>query len=190
MYGVKYIEQVSLTPFSGTSYQPDSGSGSACLEVATCSPGTYVQVAASVTSNAKCAPCPDGEFTDQSNLAACAVARTCDPANEHETLPLTPISDRQCALNGECSAGEYEVSAPTPNQPRKSIPKLLDLGRAPYVLYGVTYIYRPSIPSASTARQLMTRLQLDLGRAPYVLYGVKYIDLVSLEAARLVNLKF
>ena len=60
-----------------------------------------------------------------------------------------------------------------------------DLGRAPYVLYGVKYIdlvslgakERGRVPSASGAH-----LDLDLGRAPhcFVSYGVKYIDLVSL----------
>ena len=71
--------------------------------------------------------------------------------------------------------------------------KLLDLGRAPYVLYGVKYIDLVSlavftrryyeVATAKRMSQSTTNYNLDLGRAPYVLYGVKYIELVSLELA-------
>ena len=59
----------------------------------------------------------------------------------------------------------------------------LDLGHAPYVLYGVEYIDLVSLaPFLRTARQA-SGSHLDLSRAPYVLYGVKYTDLVSLLSA-------
>ena len=52
------------------------------------------------------------------------------------------------------------------------IPKLLDLGRAPHVLYVVNYIYLGRAPYV-----LYVVNYIDLGRAPYVLYVVNYIDL-------------
>ena len=55
----------------------------------------------------------------------------------------------------------------------------LDLSRAPYVLYGVTYIDLVSL-ALFQARDA----HLDLIRASYVLYGVKYVDLVSLAVKR------
>ena len=53
----------------------------------------------------------------------------------------------------------------------------LDLGRAPYDLYGVKYI---DLVSLSLKKHEASGSHLGLGRAPYVLYGVKYIDLVPL----------
>ena len=48
-----------------------------------------------------------------------------------------------------------------------------DLIRAPYVLYGAKYIDPFPCTAASGSR-------LDLGRAPYLVYGVKYIGPVPL----------
>ena len=66
-------------------------------------------------------------------------------------------------------------------QQHRPVPHL-DLGRAPYVLYGVNYIDPVSLwwPTTALATAPAIDSHRDLDRAPYVLYGLKYIDLVSL----------
>ena len=68
-----------------------------------------------------------------------------------------------------------------------------DLGRAPYLLYGVKkpyMLYRvkidwPGIPFTGFRQDVASDSRLDLDRVPYcyVLYGVEYIGLVSLTSA-------
>ena len=62
-------------------------------------------------------------------------------------------------------------------QARQASDSHLDLGCAPYVLYGVQYI--DLVPLALLLAALGDS-HLDLSRAPYELYGVKYIDPASL----------
>lgn len=86
-----------------------------------CDPGQRVTASAAGASDRQCEPCPPGSFSSTANAAECAPWRRC---GEGEVVMAegTAMSDTVCADAGDCGAGQYELAAPTPTQPRSCEP--------------------------------------------------------------------
>lgn len=118
-------DQPSCFPCSlGTTFQPASGA-TKCLPVTPCTPGEFLVLPATATtdqlctvcpggtiSNAtdatSCTPCPSGHYAPR-NSSACAPFSPACGANQIEVTPPTFSSDRVCEEVVSCAPGEYVV---------------------------------------------------------------------------------
>lgn len=94
----------------GTEFRIGSCAGTSnkfdCVPVSTCSPGTYISVRATLTSDRHCSDCDVGEFTDEPNRLTCmSVSEPC-PAGKYEITSPTGSVNRACA---DCKPGHFCV---------------------------------------------------------------------------------
>ena len=122
----------AATPFSNalcsicaTGFYND---GRVCRPLTTCPAGTFVERAASPTSDRGCKPCPSGTFTAAENQKQCTTAAPCAPgtyvkvegsatsARVCEACPSNTFSVKpnvaRCTLQSVCSRTEYESTVP------------------------------------------------------------------------------
>jgi hypothetical protein len=78
-------------------------SGSSCLPITECEPGTYVAQAGTGISDQICEGCPSGSYSNVANSPACTPWRTCLPGSYSSNVP-SASTDRTCAT---CSSGTY-----------------------------------------------------------------------------------
>eukprot|EP00043_Microstomoeca_roanoka_P015821 m.158745 g.158745 ORF g.158745 m.158745 type:complete len:1646 (-) comp16337_c1_seq1:113-5050(-) len=115
-------------------YQPPTGY---CAFLTVCSPGQFVSVPSSPTSDRSCEPCSTGTYSAQPNQPLCSAftgcsesqfqtkaptissdrecqdALRCDTALDYQTMPHTATTDTVCSRLRVCAAHEYQSVRPT-----------------------------------------------------------------------------
>lgn len=108
------------------------------MDAFSCSPGSYVSVALTLTSNRVCSGCEAGTFSNATNAVNCTVVQTCVFGEEQKQAP-TASSDRvcgpcelnttyydgrtsRCELVSVCPSQQEETKAPTLTSNRECAP--------------------------------------------------------------------
>jgi len=84
-----------------------------CVGHQACGPGQRLVGASAIIGPGTCTPCPAGQFrSDASHFEPVCIPHKECAATQNKQANGTVTTDTQCAENRECTAGEFEVSAP------------------------------------------------------------------------------
>eukprot|EP00043_Microstomoeca_roanoka_P011985 m.113350 g.113350 ORF g.113350 m.113350 type:complete len:2370 (-) comp15356_c3_seq2:346-7455(-) len=74
----------------------DQSAQTACKQISTCQPGTYVSQTPTPAQNRLCSNCESGSYSKIQNAASCTPYTDCASMNQEQTKAPTPTSDREC----------------------------------------------------------------------------------------------
>lgn len=101
-----------VQPCVDDTWDHDSDPRTPCLALTICSPGEYIDVAGTSTSDRECAACPEDQYSSSENSPRCTQDGEC-PAGTQQTAPATDQHPPDCEA---CAPGEYCPGAGTPGQ--------------------------------------------------------------------------